>query len=228
MSLAISIARSIAPLCPEITTWPGSLSLATVHTSPCAAASAIRCASSTSAPSSAAIAPTPTGTAACIACPRSLSSLAVVAQVERSRRAQGRIFAEAVPGDELRRFPRSTPPSRVSAANTAIELAMIAGWAFSVSLSSSSGPSRISRNRFWPERLVDLLEHVARGAAGFGQRRAHADRLAALPRKKECAHDRSLSSSYDRARLGRRRRIAKAGGASAWPRPASRRRSESG
>ena len=27
---------------------------------------------------------------------------------------------------------------------------MIAGCAFSVSLSSSSGPSRISRNRFWP------------------------------------------------------------------------------
>ena len=37
-----------------------------------------------------------------------------------------------------------------ASANTAIECAMIAGCAFSVSLSSSSGPSRISRNRFWP------------------------------------------------------------------------------
>ena len=38
------------------------------------------------------------------------------------------------------------------------------------------------------ERLVDLREHVSRCAARFGQRGAHADRLAALSRKKECAH----------------------------------------
>ena len=38
------------------------------------------------------------------------------------------------------------------------------------------------------ERLVDLLEHVAGRAAGLGERRAHADRLAALPGKKKCAH----------------------------------------
>ena len=39
-SLAMSSARSTAPRWPEITTWPGSLSLATVQISPCAAASA--------------------------------------------------------------------------------------------------------------------------------------------------------------------------------------------
>ena len=37
-----------------------------------------------------------------------------------------------------------------SVRSTAIECAMIAGCAFSVSLRSSSGPSRISRNRFCP------------------------------------------------------------------------------
>ena len=43
-SLAMSSARSTAALWPEITTWLGSLSLATVQTSPCAASSATACA----------------------------------------------------------------------------------------------------------------------------------------------------------------------------------------
>ena len=38
------------------------------------------------------------------------------------------------------------------------------------------------------KRLIDLAEHVAGSGAGFGQGGAHADRLAALSRKKECAH----------------------------------------
>ena len=86
---------------------------------------------------------------------------------------------------------------------------MIAGCAFSVSLSSSSGPSRISRNRFWPSASIDLFEHIARGAARLGERGAHADRLAALPRKKECAH---LCPCYEpRAATRPRAAIAKAG-----------------
>ena len=98
-------------LWPEITTCYGSLSLATVHTSPSAAASAIFCASARSAPSSAAIAPSPTGTASCIACPRSFSSLAVVARSNEPAAHKRRIFAEAVAGDEIRRLssPRRRP-----------------------------------------------------------------------------------------------------------------------
>ena len=42
------------------------------------------------------------------------------------------------------------------------------------------------------ERLVDLVEHVLRGPARLGERGAHADRLAALPRKNECAHRQPL------------------------------------
>ena len=189
MSLAMAIARSIAPLWPDSTTWQGSLSLATVQTSPSAAAAAIFWASSRSAPSSAAIAPTPTGTAACIACPRSFSSLAVVGKVERAGRAQRRIFAKAVAGDEMRGLVEvDTPPSRVSARNTASAWAMIAGWAFSVSLRSSSGPSRISLKRFWPSASSTSPNTSRAACAGLGQRGAHADRLAALPRKKKCAH----------------------------------------
>ena len=39
-----------------------------------------------------------------------------------------------------------------------------------------------------PKRLVDLIEHIAGGTARASQRHAHADRLAALSRKNECAH----------------------------------------
>ena len=38
------------------------------------------------------------------------------------------------------------------------------------------------------QRLVDFVENVLRGSARLRERRAHADRLAALPRKNECAH----------------------------------------
>ena len=74
------------------------------------------------------------------------------------------------------------------ARNVASALAMIAGWAFSVRVSSSAGPSAISRGQLLAERLVHLLEHGAGLPARLGERLAHADRLAPLPRKDECAH----------------------------------------
>src|SRR5690242_7709100 len=45
-----------------------------------------------------------------------------------------------------------------------------------------------------PKRLVDLVEHVSRGPARLGERRAHANGLAALSRKKECAHSSPVCS----------------------------------
>ena len=45
------------------------------------------------------------------------------------------------------------------------------------------------RGELFAERRVDLVEHRARGRESFGQRLAHADRLAALARKHEgCRH----------------------------------------
>ncbi len=61
-----------------------------------------RRAASNSSPSSAAMAPTPTGTAFCIAWPRMRSSRAVSAMREGAGRGQRRIFAERMAGDELR------------------------------------------------------------------------------------------------------------------------------
>ena len=70
---------------------------------------------------------------------------------------------------------------------TARLTAISAGWAFSVSVRSLSGPSNISRDEPLAQRVVDLLEHLARGREGLGQRAAHADGLRALARKDEGA-----------------------------------------
>ncbi len=61
--------------------------------------------------------------------------------------------------------------------------AISAGWALAVSVSSASGPSNISRERFCDERRIDAVEHLARGRKRFGERLAHADRLRPLTRK---------------------------------------------
>src|SRR5208337_3106017 len=57
-------------LLPEITVCSGELRLAAWLTSPCAASSQICCTLSLASASTAAIAPTPTGTASCIYLPR--------------------------------------------------------------------------------------------------------------------------------------------------------------
>ena len=66
------------------------------------------------------------------------------------------------------------------------------------------------------ERLVDLVEHVLRGPARIGERRAHADGLASLSGKNECAHRLPCSVMNRGGRLGRGGTIAKAEGTS-WP-----------
>ena len=71
------MARSTAPLCPLITTCPSALSFAAVQTSPCAASAAISSIVLNSAPIMAAMAPIPTGTARCMASPRSFNNFAV-------------------------------------------------------------------------------------------------------------------------------------------------------
>ena len=74
--LAMSIARAMAAAVPDRTTWPPPLSLATSQTSPSDASAAISAAVAASTPIKAAMAPEPTGTAACMAEPRSLRSRA--------------------------------------------------------------------------------------------------------------------------------------------------------
>ncbi len=78
-SLAAATAASTAALAPETTTWPGALSLAISHTPSLAPAAQADLACTRSAPKSAAIAPSPTGTAACMARPRAFRSRAASA-----------------------------------------------------------------------------------------------------------------------------------------------------
>ncbi len=67
----------------------------------------------------------------------------------------------------------------------ASDTATSAGCAFSVSVTFSAGPSHITAAELVAERGIDLVEHLPRDRKGLGQRLAHADRLAALPRKHE-------------------------------------------
>jgi hypothetical protein len=50
------------------------------------------------------------------------------------------------------------------------------------------GPLRHDLEQLLAQRVVDFLEHFARGGAGGGEFGAHAHLLAALPRKNECPH----------------------------------------
>ena len=151
-------------MCPDRTTCPGSLSLATSHTSPSAAAAASAVALSISAPSSAHIAPTPTGTAACIACPRSLSSRAVSASENAPAAASAVYSPRLCPATQSPLSTSETPNSFSSTRRVAMALAMIAGWAFSVSVSWSSGPSRMIAQSFCPS-ASSTSSNTSRAAA---------------------------------------------------------------
>ena len=74
-SLASAMARSTAALLPAITTWPGELRFTASTTSPAAASAQTARTASSSSPRIAAIAPTPSGTAACMASARKRTSL---------------------------------------------------------------------------------------------------------------------------------------------------------
>ena len=70
---------------------------------------------------------------------------------------------------------------------TASDTAISAGWAFSVSVRVSFGPSNMICGELLAQRRIDLLEHVARGGVKLSaSSRAHADVLAALAGENEC------------------------------------------
>ncbi len=158
-SLASSIARATALSAPEITTWPPPLSLATSITSRAsgrpsmrssAAAAQIWCACSTSTPSSAAMPPSPDGTACCMAAPRRRSSPAVRAMPRLPAAARAAYSPSEWPATTAALPVSCSPPSCSSTRSTASETAISAGWVFWVSVSSSIGPANISLDRRSP------------------------------------------------------------------------------
>ena len=132
------------------------------------------------------MAPTPTGTACCIARPR----------MRTSRTASASESAPAAASAEY-------SPTEWPATNCGVALEIDAG--FGLEHAHRRQRHRHQRRlrilgqrhafgRAFPhdgrelvaERRVDLVEDGARRGEGLGQRLAHADRLAALPRKHEC------------------------------------------
>ena len=150
-ALASSMARSTAAFSPEMTTLPWLLSLATTQTPTAAPAFAAASASARSVfgPISEAMAPWPTGTARCMAWPRSFSSRAVSDRLIAPAAASAEYSPSEWPATKPARVT-STPNSAFRARIAATDTAISAGWAFSVRVSWSSGPSRIRTDSFCP------------------------------------------------------------------------------
>src|SRR5579875_650511 len=169
-----------------MTTCPGALSLATTQTSSppvslVAASAASARAASTSSPISAAIAPSPTGTACCIAWPRRIG--------ERQRVCRGEcgVLAERMSCDitevaaKLETALRLDDAQRRHADGQQRRLGIfgqrqIAFRAF-----------KHQARQMLRQRVVDLLEEIARIGKGLGEAFAHAHRLRPLTRKYESA-----------------------------------------
>ena len=140
-------ARSIAVLAPEITTWPGALSLAASHTSPSAAALGQLLGLAEIGAEQRRHRPFAHrhrllhGAAACLEQPRRIG------EAERAGSGKRRIFAERMAGDIGHACRRASSPLSPSTRIAANDTAISAGCAFSVSVSSASGPSHISRDR---------------------------------------------------------------------------------
>ena len=169
MSLAISIARSIARLAGRRSRpATGRCRWRRCTPRPCAAASAIFCASARSAPSSAAIAPSPTGTACCIAWPRSFSSFAVVARSNEPAAHSAEYSPRLWPATKLATSARSNAPSSREHRDRMRHdrRLRILGELELVLRPLAHQPEQVLA-----ERLVDFVEHVR---ARPGSRRASA------------------------------------------------------
>ena len=172
---------------PLTTTWPGPLSLAHRADLVRAAASAATArACSISRPSSAAIAPSPTGTARCIARPRRFRSRAASAMASAPAAASAEYSPSEWPATKAACRVRSKPPSRFEHAHHREarrhqRRLRVLGQGELAFRSFEHQPREVLR-----QRLVDLLEDLARRRKGRGEVAPHADRLRALSGKYEC------------------------------------------
>src|SRR5262250_486236 len=152
-------ARSTAPRCPAITICPGELMLATFTTSPWAASAQACSAAASSSPSSAAMAPVPTGTASCMNSPRLRTSRTASTKPRAPAATRAEYSPRLWPAHRSGLIPRSD-----RAAATATLAVRMAGCVFAVRASSSSGPSKQRRERGKP-RASSARPHTAAAAA---------------------------------------------------------------
>ena len=147
---AAAIARSTAAAAPEMTSCPPPLSLAIWHDAPDRDASTQSASTrSSSRPMIAAIAPSPTGTADCMASPRIRRSFAACPTPNDPAAASAEYSPNEWPATKATSRSIATP-SLSSARIAASETAINAGCALLVSCSSSASPSHIKVLSFWP------------------------------------------------------------------------------
>jgi hypothetical protein len=88
------------------------------------------------------MAPSPAGTAACIASPRSRSSRAASATVNEPTAASAEYSPSECPATNPANSRRPCPDACSTARSAASEVAISAGWALAVRVSVSAGPSK--------------------------------------------------------------------------------------
>ena len=133
------------------------------------------------------MAPTPTGTAFCMARPRVRSRRAVSEMLRLPAAASAEYSPSEWSGHEggVAAQPRSRP--RLSSTRrVANETAISAGWAFSVSCRVSAGPSQMMAVSFSPSAASTSSKTARAAGKASAKRLAHADGLGALPGKSEC------------------------------------------
>ena len=146
-SPAASITRSMAPRCPATTTWVVELwrAISTISPRDCSRQMPSRVPASS--PTTAAMPPTPAGTAACIAFPRM--------RTRRTASENPRLPAATSAEYSPREWPAATRGwtwgrSLARTRRRATDRVKIAGCAFSVSVRVSMGPSLIKEARSSP------------------------------------------------------------------------------
>ena len=206
LALASSQARSTAALWPEITTCPLLLSLAAWHTSPWAASLATAATSAKSNPRMAAMAPTPTGVAACMALPR-------------MRRSRAVSLSENVPAAASAEYsPSEWPPTNFAVLATVIPCSAFkhgkhrhahghqGGLGIGGERQVGFRPFPHEGGQVLGKGCIHLGKHRAGGGKRIRQRLAHANRLASLARERKCnAQSRLLKSLLAPRNMGRRR-----------------------
>jgi hypothetical protein len=113
------------------------------------------------------------------------SSRAVSSSVSAPSRAQGRIFAERMAGDEDGVARDVEPGFAFEGAKRGETRRHQRRLRVGGQRQLGLGPLEDHLRQRFAERRVDLLEHGARGGKRLGERFAHADRLRALPRKRQ-------------------------------------------
>src|SRR5438876_6555420 len=134
---AISVARFTAPAWPEITVCSGEFKFAAEQTSRCAARWQASATTACEIPRSAAIAPTPAGTASCMYVPRFRTSCTASANFSAPAATSAEYSPRLCPATKSGVSPFSS-----STRYTATEQVKIAGCVLAVSLRSSSVPSK--------------------------------------------------------------------------------------